>query len=103
MELRIKNMCFKYQSDSMHHLLSSPKSYSTFCCLGFWGESVSFRLPAVGIYAPKEVLMPNTTVLESHEQIHPLKNTILNSEIMISEVENVFKVIYICTQVILFS
>lgn len=60
---------------------------------GFGGASVNFRPPAVDIYAHEEVLVLNATVLENCKQIHPLENTILNSEIMIPDMENAFKVI----------
>lgn len=102
----------------MHHLLSSPESYST--CLVAWrlitltkqsrktrevllGASVNFRPPAVDICTHNEVLMPNMTVFESYKQAHALRNTILNDKMKTSSTENAFKVIYICTQVILFS
>lgn len=43
------------------------------------------------------------TVFESYKQAHPLRNTILNEKMKTSSIENAFKVIYICIQVILFS
>lgn len=117
-------MCFKYKRHGMHHLLGSPESYSTL--LVTWRlitlakqsrktrevllrTSVNFRPPTVDVYTRKEVLMPNTAFFERYKKVHALKNTILNNEMRCPQArttqstENAFKVIYICTQVILFS